>query len=135
MKVSETADYNKAQHQVLLMSAIRPFRVLLCISAVLLSNSWGFFYLEAEKGHSTLDASFIVSINSVFDIIGTMFSGLISNKLFGGQRNVPALIFGFDECACALSVSSNAGQASLSRCDCNDFVWFQYRSVTLFLGA
>ena len=52
------------------------------------------FYLEAEKGYSTLEAGTIISVNSVFGIIGTMFSGLISDKLFGGRRNVPALIFG-----------------------------------------
>ena len=57
-------------------------------------NSWGVFYLEAQKGYSTLDASFIISISSVCGIIGTMFSGVISDKLFGGRRNVPALIFG-----------------------------------------
>ena len=57
-------------------------------------NSWGVFYLEAQKGYSTLDASFIISICPVCGIIGTMFSGVISDKLFGGRRNVPALIFG-----------------------------------------
>lgn len=57
-------------------------------------NSWGVFYLEAQKGYSTLDASFIISINSVCGIVGTVFSGLISDKLFGGRRNAPALIFG-----------------------------------------
>ena len=38
--------------------------------------------------------SFIISICPVCGIIGTMFSGVISDKLFGGRRNVPALIFG-----------------------------------------
>ena len=57
-------------------------------------NSWGVFYLEAQKGYSTLDASFIISICPVCGIVGTIFSGVISDKLFGGRRNVPALIFG-----------------------------------------
>ena len=57
-------------------------------------NSWGVFYLQAEKGYSTLDASFIISISSVFGIVGTMFSGVISDRFFGGRRNIPALIFG-----------------------------------------
>lgn len=57
-------------------------------------NGWGVFYLEAQKGYSTLDASFIISICPVCGIIGTMFSGVIFDKLFGGRRNVPALIFG-----------------------------------------
>lgn len=57
-------------------------------------NSWGVFYLEAQKGYTTLDASYIISISSICGIVGTVFSGLISDKLFGGRRNVPALVFG-----------------------------------------
>ena len=41
-----------------------------------------------------MDASFIISISSVFGIVGTMFSGVISDRFFGGRRNIPALIFG-----------------------------------------
>ena len=55
-------------------------------------NSWGVFYLEAEKGYSTLDASFIISISSICGIVGTVFSGIISDELFAGSRNFPALI-------------------------------------------
>lgn len=57
-------------------------------------NSWGVFYLEAQKGYSTLDASFIISISSVCGIIGTVASGWISDKFFRSSRNVPALVFG-----------------------------------------
>ena len=96
MSASETADFNKAQRQVLTMPAIW----ILALSSAFMYisryavNSWGVFYLEAQKGYSTLDASFIISISSVCGIIGTMFSGVISDKLFGGRRNAPALIFG-----------------------------------------
>ena len=38
--------------------------------------------------------SSIISISSVCGIIGTISSGFISDRLFGGRRNVPALIFG-----------------------------------------
>lgn len=60
------------------------------------ANFWKLtvFYLEAQKGYSTLDASFIISVNSVCGIVGTAFSGYISDKLFNGRRNIPALIFG-----------------------------------------
>lgn len=96
MTETETADYNKAQKQVLLMPAIW---VLALSSAFMYIsryavNSWGVFYLEAQKGYSTLDASFIISINSVCGIVGTVLSGFVSDKLFGGKRNAPALIFG-----------------------------------------
>lgn len=57
-------------------------------------NSWGIFYLENAKGFSIVEASSIVSVSSVCGIIGTILSGFISDKFFGGSRNIPALIFG-----------------------------------------
>ena len=57
-------------------------------------NSWGIFYLEADKGYTNIEASSIVSISSVCGIIGTMSCGWISDKFFNGRRNLPALIFG-----------------------------------------
>lgn len=96
MTETEAADYNKAQKHVLLMPAIW----ILALSSAFMYisryavNSWGVFYLEAQKGYSTLDASFIISINSVCGIVGTVLSGFVSDKLFGGKRNAPALIFG-----------------------------------------
>lgn len=93
---SETEDFNRAQKAVLRNLAIW----ILALSSAFMYisryavNSWGVFYLEAQKGYTTLDASFIISVSSVCGIIGTMFSGVISDKLFGGRRNVPALIFG-----------------------------------------
>ena len=57
-------------------------------------NSWGVFFLETEKGYSTIEASSIISVNAIAGIFGTFFSGILSDKLFGGQRKVPALIFG-----------------------------------------
>ena len=57
-------------------------------------NSWGIFFLEAEKGYTTIQASSIVSVNAVLGIIGTLFSGFLSDKLFNGRRNMPAFIFG-----------------------------------------
>ena len=57
-------------------------------------NSWGIFFLEANKGYSNLEASSVISISSVCGIIGTVASGFVSDRFFGGRRNVPALIFG-----------------------------------------
>lgn len=96
MDALETEAFNCAQKAVLRNPAIW---VLALSSAFMYIsryavNSWGVFYLQAEKGYSTLDASFIISISSVFGIVGTMFSGVISDRFFGGRRNVPALIFG-----------------------------------------
>ena len=96
MDALETEGFNRAQKAVLRNPAIW----ILALSSAFMYisryavNSWGVFYLQAEKGYSTLDASFIISISSVFGIVGTMFSGVISDRFFGGRRNIPALIFG-----------------------------------------
>lgn len=92
----DTADFNRAQKAVLRNPAI--WCLALASAFMYISryavNSWGVFYLEAQKGYDTLDASLIISISSVCGIVGTVASGLISDRLFGGSRNVPALIFG-----------------------------------------
>lgn len=92
----ETNNFDAAQKAVLRNPAIW----ILALSSAFMYisryavNSWGVFYLQAQKGYSTLDASFIISISSVCGIIGTIFSGLISDKLFNGSRFVPAISFG-----------------------------------------
>lgn len=98
-QVSATAqkeDFNKAQSAVLRNKAI--WILALASAFMYISryavNSWGVFYLEAQKGYSNLDASFIISISSICGIVGTVASGIISDRLFGGSRNVPALVFG-----------------------------------------
>ena len=48
----------------------------------------------ASEGYTNLEASSIISISSVCGIIGTVSSGFISDRFFGGRRNIPALIFG-----------------------------------------
>jgi len=57
-------------------------------------TSWGIFFLEAEKGYSTLEASAILSVGSITGIVSTFFAGLFSDQFFGGRRNAPALMFG-----------------------------------------
>ena len=57
-------------------------------------NGWGVFFLQEQKGYSLESATQIVSINALLGIIGTVFSGWFSDKLFKGKRNMPALLFG-----------------------------------------
>lgn len=93
---ADDADYDTAQKAVLRNPAI--WILALASAFMYISryavNSWGCFYLEAQKGYTTLEAGFIISISSVCGIVGTVFSGVISDRLFNGSRNVPALIFG-----------------------------------------
>jgi OPA family sugar phosphate sensor protein UhpC-like MFS transporter len=57
-------------------------------------NSWGVFFLEAEKGYSPIMAGQILAANAVAGIFATFFSGILSDKFFNGRRNWPALLFG-----------------------------------------
>lgn len=89
-------DFDSAQKSVLKNPAI--WILALASAFMYISryavNTWGVFYLEVQKGYDTLDASLIISISSVCGIVGTVASGVISDRLFGGSRNVPALISG-----------------------------------------
>lgn len=57
-------------------------------------NGWGVLFLQEEKGFSLGTATQIISINALLGIVGTVFSGWMSDKLFRGNRHYPALIFG-----------------------------------------
>lgn len=57
-------------------------------------NSWGVFFLQEAKGYSALQAASILSVNAIAGIAGTFFSGIVSDRLFAGQRHAPALLFG-----------------------------------------
>lgn len=57
-------------------------------------NGWGVLFLQEAKGFSDVEAISIVSINALLGILGTVLSGWFSDKLFKGDRKIPALIFG-----------------------------------------
>ena len=57
-------------------------------------NGWGVLFLEEVKDFDSQTAVWIVSINALLGIFGTVLSGWFSDSLFKGDRRVPALIFG-----------------------------------------
>ncbi len=57
-------------------------------------NGWGILFLQESKGFSDAQAISIVSINALLGIFGTVLSGWFSDKVFKGDRRIPALIFG-----------------------------------------
>ena len=60
-------------------------------------NEWGVFFLQKTKGFSLMEASSIIAVNTVAGILGTVSAGLISDKLFKGDRKWPALVAGILE--------------------------------------
>jgi OPA family sugar phosphate sensor protein UhpC-like MFS transporter len=96
LSADEVADVKKAQLLVLKNPAIWTLAIssafmYFCRYAV---NSWGIFFMQNQKGYGLKEAGMILSINSIFGIIGTAFSGFISDRMFGGRRNLPALVAG-----------------------------------------
>jgi MFS transporter, OPA family, sugar phosphate sensor protein UhpC len=57
-------------------------------------NSWGIFFLENAKGYSIEEASLIISVASIFGIVGTVSSGWLSDKFFAGERFAPTVLAG-----------------------------------------
>ena len=84
-------------------------------------NGWGVLFLQEQKGYSDVQAISIVSINALLGILGTVLSGWFSDKLFRGDRKVPALIFGVLNAA-ALAIFLYGGEA----------LWVNVLSMVLF---
>lgn len=57
-------------------------------------NSWGILFLQEEKGFELADATFIISINALLGILGTVLAGWMSDVLFKGDRKMPAFVSG-----------------------------------------
>jgi len=77
-----------------------PYIWILALSSALMYvsrygiESWGIYFLQAQKGYSTLEASSVVSLSAFSGIAGTIVAGFISDKFFQGSRNVPVLVAG-----------------------------------------
>ena len=57
-------------------------------------NSWGVFFMQEDKGYSALQAASVLSASAIAGIVGTFFSGIVSDRFFAGNRQLPALLFG-----------------------------------------
>ena len=57
-------------------------------------NGWGVLFLQEAKGFTLANATQIISINALLGIIGTVFSGWLSDVAFKGNRYIPAVAAG-----------------------------------------
>ena len=60
-------------------------------------NGWGVLFLQESKGFTLATATQIISINALLGIIGTVFSGWLSDVAFKGNRYIPAVAAGILE--------------------------------------
>ena len=57
-------------------------------------NGWGVLFLQEIKGYTLATATQVISVNALCGIVGTVFSGWLSDAFFYGRRNVLAFGFG-----------------------------------------
>lgn len=57
-------------------------------------NSWAIFFLQQGKGYELIDAASAMAAYPFFGLAGAVFSGLMSDKLFGARRDIPTLLYG-----------------------------------------
>src|SRR5262249_10125150 len=57
-------------------------------------NDWGVLYLQIEKGYSLVDAGLAVSAFPVAGAVGSVLSGVISDRLFDARRAPVTLALG-----------------------------------------
>jgi len=123
VKTQDKNDFNAAQKGVLK----NPSVWILALSSAFMYvsryaiNGWGVFFLQEQKGFSLESATKIISVNALFGIFGTVFSGWFSDKFFKGKRNAPALLFGILNTVslCLLLFSGNS-------------IWINMLSMILF---
>lgn len=95
-KAQSNLSTKEIQRQVLLTPAVWVLAgasAFMYISRYAISG-WGILFLEEVKGFDSETAVWIISINALLGIFGTVLSGWFSDSLFKGDRRVPALIFG-----------------------------------------
>lgn len=60
-------------------------------------NSWGVLYLQEARGYSLIDAGFLLAVNTVAGIVGSIAYGYLSDKVFDARRPPANLIFAIVE--------------------------------------
>ncbi|WP_217540591.1 MFS transporter [Vibrio metschnikovii] len=57
-------------------------------------SSWAVLFLQEQKGYSLMDAGFAMSMYPTAGLAGAILSGILSDKVFKGNRNIPNLLYG-----------------------------------------
>lgn len=67
-------------------------------------NSWGFLFLQETRGYSETDAGFLLAVNTVAGIVGSIAYGYISDKFFDARRPPANLIFAIIEVVALIAI-------------------------------
>ena len=69
-------------------------------------------YLQGAAGLTLLVASRFLALAQLGGMLGRVFFGLLSDRLFGGRRRMPLLLAGIGSTACTLLILSTGAGAS-----------------------
>ena len=56
--------------------------------------NWGMLFLQEDRRFSMTEAGAILSVYPIAALAGAALSGIVSDRLFGSRRNIPALLMG-----------------------------------------
>lgn len=57
-------------------------------------SSWGVFFLQKAKGYGLADATYVIGLAEGIGVVGTVFAGWLSDKVFRGDRLKPVVLCG-----------------------------------------
>lgn len=67
-------------------------------------GNWGPLYLQTIKDYSTTDAGRVMAAYPLANLLGSISSGFVSDRLFGSRRHIPVLIYGLLEIVSLLAL-------------------------------
>ncbi len=57
-------------------------------------SNWGIFFLQKAKNYPLLDATYLIGVSEAIGVVGTVFAGWLSDRVFHGNRLKPVLLCG-----------------------------------------
>lgn len=76
-------------------------------------SNWGIFFLQKAKDFSLTESTYVIGISEGIGVVGTMFAGWLSDKVFRGDRLKPVLLCGV-VCLATMSLFMFTGGGRLS---------------------
>ncbi|WP_159146037.1 MFS transporter, partial [Klebsiella pneumoniae] len=90
-KANDPKETRRAQMFILKQPVV--WLIALACAAMYISryamSSWAVLFLQEQKGYSLIDAGFAMSMYPTAGLAGAILSGILSDKVFKGNRNIP----------------------------------------------
>lgn len=67
-------------------------------------GNWGLLYMETIKGYSKTAAGSVMAAYPIANLLGSVSSGFVSDRIFGSRRHIPMLIYGLFEIVSLLAL-------------------------------